>query len=85
MKLIIKMENGKEYDLNTEKPGSEYMMNRILAQRGGWAILDDPLYPSNNGRTVLIPTCKVASVRAAYQEDEDQFKRMCLIWLGMKE
>ena len=82
MKLIIKMENNKEYDLNTERPGSEYTMNRILAQRNGWAIADDP---SHDGRTVLIPTCKVVSVRAAYQEDEDQFKRLCLIWLGMKE
>ena len=82
MKLIIRMENNKEYDLDTKKPRTEYMINRILAQRNGWAIADDP---SNDGRTVLIPTCKVVSVRAAYQEDEDQFKRLCLIWLGMKE
>lgn len=82
MKLIIRMTNNKEYYLDTEKPRTEYMINRILAQRNGWAIADDP---SNDGRTVLIPTCKVVSVRAAYQEDEDQFKRMCLIWLGMKE
>lgn len=82
MKLIIRMTNNKEYDLETEKPNTDYMIRRILAQRGGWAIADDP---SHDGRTVLIPTCKVVSVRAAYQEDEDQFKRMCLIWLGMKE
>lgn len=83
MKLIIRMENNKEYDLDTKKPGSDYIMSRILAQqRNGWIIADDP---SHDERTVLIPTCRVVSVRAAYQEDEDQFKRLCLIWLGLKE